>query len=36
MIIIPTKNTLVGLGNNKVIDNSLAINNILELGPTLL
>ena len=36
MIIIPIKSILIGLGNNKAIDNSLAINNILELGPTLL
>ena len=35
MTIIPTKSTLVGLRNNKVIDNFLAINNILELGPIL-
>ena len=35
MTIIPTKSTLVGLGNNKAIDNSLAINNISELGLTL-
>ena len=32
MIIIPIKNTLIGLGNNKAINNSLTINNILELG----
>ena len=35
MTIIPTKSTLIGLGNNKAIDNSLTINNILELGPAL-
>ena len=35
MIIIPTKSTSTGSGNNKVINNSLAINNILESGPAL-
>ena len=35
MIIIPIKSTLVELRNNKAINNSPAINNILELGPTL-
>ena len=36
MIVDSTKSTLAGSGNNKAVDNSLAINDILESGPTLL
>ena len=35
IIIIPIKNTLVGLGNNLIIISSLFFNNILKLELTL-